>query len=218
MQSQPKGSTWWQPYASDWCQFEKKRLNSSCPKEDHENIIVESQRIRTTKNKEKTHIADRGQVSMSHYNMVHKLVSISNKTVEISAANVPMDRDWRKWRMNQVSLCCMVINTTLLPCWSNTTATITFTTHISFGFVVPSKRGASMENEILHSIHPWNENKEFVSVMVSTRQISRFGGRPMAQPYIHFWRVRRENLDYVHKAQRRLQSWGPKIGSRRTSN
>ena len=39
-----------------------------------------------------------------------------------------------------------------------------------------------MENQILHFIHPWYENKDFVSVMVSTREISRFGGGPMAQP------------------------------------
>ena len=68
-----------------------------------------------------------------------------------------------------------------------------------------------MEHWILHFIHPWYDNKDFVNVMVSTRQILRFGGGPMAQPYIHFWRVRRQNLDNVHKAQRRLQSWGRRV-------
>ena len=111
----PNVSTWWRPYASDWSHFETRRFNSSWSKQDHENIIVESRSIRTTKRKEKTrqeHIADRGQVSMSHYNMLHKLDSRS-KTVEIPAANVPLDRDWRKWRKNQLSLCCTVINTTI---------------------------------------------------------------------------------------------------------
>ena len=49
-------------------------------KQDHENMIIESQRIRTTKSKEKTHrdhIADRGHVSMSHHILVHnKPISI----------------------------------------------------------------------------------------------------------------------------------------------
>ena len=58
-----------------------------------------------------------------------------------------------------------------------------------------------MESEILH-FNPWCENSDFASVIVSTR----FGGEPMAQPYIHFWRVRGQSLDYLRKAQRRLQS------------
>ena len=57
------------PFASDWSEMETKRLNLSCSKKDHEDGIIESQRIRTTKSTDKNlkdHIADRGRVSMSH--------------------------------------------------------------------------------------------------------------------------------------------------------
>ena len=66
--------------------METKRLNS----EDHEDIIIESQRIQVKKRTDKTHkdnIADRGHVSMSHYNMVQKPISIL-KTVTILEADV----------------------------------------------------------------------------------------------------------------------------------
>ena len=48
----PNGSSWARLCASGWSVIETKRLNSSCSKQDHENIIIESQRIRTTKSKE----------------------------------------------------------------------------------------------------------------------------------------------------------------------
>ena len=53
---------------------ERKTLNSSRSKQDRENTIIESQR--TTKSTERLirTTADRGQVSMSHHNVVHKTV------------------------------------------------------------------------------------------------------------------------------------------------
>ena len=51
----PNGSSWIGPCASDWSGIEAKRLNSSCAKQDRENIIMKSQSIRTTKSKERIH-------------------------------------------------------------------------------------------------------------------------------------------------------------------
>ena len=116
----PNGSTWWRPYASDWSKVETKRLNSSCSKQDHEDI------------------ADRGQVSMSHSNMVHKTVSMS-KTMEIPATNVAMDKYSRNWRMHQFSLCCIVIDTTIFLV-GRTLPQQVHSPYIRFGFFLPSKR------------------------------------------------------------------------------
>ena len=82
--------------------------------QDHGNITFQSQRIRTTKSKENTHqdhIADRGRVSMSHCNTVHKPLSII-QPVETPAAKVAMDRDRGEWTMKRLSLCGMMINAT----------------------------------------------------------------------------------------------------------
>ena len=76
----------------------KRKTIELCSKQDHENTIVESQRIRTLKRKEKTHqdqIADRGQVSMSHYNMVHKPIPTPT-TMKILEARTAVDEDWTK--------------------------------------------------------------------------------------------------------------------------
>ena len=58
------------PCASDGSQIgDEKMLNSVCLWKDPEDKITESQRIRitrNTKNTRKDHLADRGQVSMSH--------------------------------------------------------------------------------------------------------------------------------------------------------
>ena len=69
--------------ASDLSEIETKRLNSSCSMQDHENIIIETRRIGTAWSKDKTHqdhIADRGHVSMSHYNMVCKYSQFQHLT------------------------------------------------------------------------------------------------------------------------------------------
>ena len=75
----PTGSSLVRPCASDWFKIETKNLNSSCSKHDHGDIIIESGRFRTTKSKKKAHrnhIADRGQVLVSHKNMAHHLISM----------------------------------------------------------------------------------------------------------------------------------------------
>ena len=92
----PNGSCWWRSCASDWCNTETKRWNSSCSKKDHDDIITESHRIRTSKSTEETtkeHIADRGHVSMSHYNMVHKPIPVT-KAVNILQAKAVLDTEW----------------------------------------------------------------------------------------------------------------------------
>ena len=79
------------PSASDWAKMETKRLNSSCSQQDHENRIIDSHRIRTAKNGEKTrqdHIADRGHVSASHYNVVQK-------ATRIPGAKAALDKEWK---------------------------------------------------------------------------------------------------------------------------
>ena len=71
---------------------------------DHENITIESQRIRTTKSKVRTTSV---HVSVSHNNIF--------EAMEIPAAKVAVNKDWLKWRTKQFSLCGMEINTTLPP-------------------------------------------------------------------------------------------------------
>ena len=62
-----------------------------------------------------------------------------------------------------------------------------------------------MDIEILHTIQPLCVNKDFARVIVSPREISHIG--LVAQSYIHFRHGRKQNLNYVRKAQRRLQRW-----------
>ena len=47
------GSSWKRPCGSDWPKMETERLHSPCSIEDHEDIIIEAQKIQTTKRKEK---------------------------------------------------------------------------------------------------------------------------------------------------------------------
>ena len=57
-------------------------------------FFVVSQRIRITKSKEKTHqdhIADRGQVSISHCNMMHK-PNPSPTALNIPEENAPLEK------------------------------------------------------------------------------------------------------------------------------
>ena len=70
----PNGSSRERPSAGEVSEIETKRLHSSCAKQDREDIIIESQRKqrRARKNVNQDHIADRGHVSMSHNNTVHK--------------------------------------------------------------------------------------------------------------------------------------------------
>ena len=44
--------------------------------------------------------------------------------------------------------------------------------------------------------------------MASARDISRFGGGPITQSYMHFRSVRKQNLEYLQRCDvKRLQSW-----------
>ena len=84
----PKGSSWGRPCASDWSKMETKRLTSSCSNQDHEDISIASQRIRITQSTEnihKDHSADRGHVSLSHHNIVHKPSPIPNAMTILEA-------------------------------------------------------------------------------------------------------------------------------------
>ena len=49
----PNGSSLWRPCSSERSQMETKKLNSSCSEKDHEDIIIESHRIRTPKTTDK---------------------------------------------------------------------------------------------------------------------------------------------------------------------
>ena len=91
----PNGSSWKRPHASDWSKMETKRLNSASSRKDHEDIIIESSRIRLSKGYGKTHkdhVADRGHVSMSHYN-----ISIP-KAMKIREAKSALDKKWEHFR------------------------------------------------------------------------------------------------------------------------
>ena len=104
------------PCASEWSEIETKRLNSSCSKQDRENIIVETQRIRTTKSKVNKHLPrpHRGPKSSSCFAIHHGAqTNIHWKAVEIPEAKVAMDRDWSKWRLKHSSLSGIVISTTI---------------------------------------------------------------------------------------------------------
>ena len=92
----PNGSSWKQHCASDWSKIDTDRLNPSCSKQDLEHVIIESQRIRHTKSEDKSHkdhIADRGQVSMSHYSMVH--TPISRPDSHFLEAKAALDEEWK---------------------------------------------------------------------------------------------------------------------------
>ena len=54
--------------------------------------------------------------------------------------------------------------------------------------------------------------------MASARDISRFGGGPITQSYMHFRSVRKQNLEYLQRCDVKSCKVGPKIGSCRTSN
>ena len=71
--------------------METKRLNSSCLMKDHEDITIESQRTRRTKNQtDKDHIADRGLALVLHGNMVHLWIPI----LIFPDAKAALDKGW----------------------------------------------------------------------------------------------------------------------------
>ena len=66
-----------------------------------------------------------------------------------------------------------------------------------------------MALEILHFSNQRHDNQDFATVMASARDISRFGGGPITQSYMHFRSVRKQNLEYLQRCdvKKRLQSW-----------
>ena len=71
-----------------------QKSNSSCSEQDHENMIIASQRSRTAQSKEKTHqdhIANWGQVSMSHCDKVHKPIPVPT-AMTILEAKAALDK------------------------------------------------------------------------------------------------------------------------------
>ena len=71
---------------------------------------------RTTMSAKKTHedhIANRRHFSMSHWNMVHKSISIP-KAMTGPAARIATDKVWGKWRMKQALVWRILINATVL--------------------------------------------------------------------------------------------------------
>ena len=67
--------------------------------------------VRTTQSKEETHkdhIADRGHVSMSYYNMVHKPIPLP-RAMNIPKAKAALDKERTKWQ--------------LLPAWDESKVT-----------------------------------------------------------------------------------------------
>ena len=89
----PNGSSWERPCASEWSKMETQRLQR-----EHEDIIIESPRIPTKESTEKTRedlIADRGHVCTLHYNKVHKPIPIP-KATKSPVASFAMDKDWDK--------------------------------------------------------------------------------------------------------------------------
>ena len=169
-------------------------MDSSCSKQDHGNMIIELQRTRTTKSREKTHqdhIADRGQVSMSHYNMVHKPISIK-KAVNTPAGKVAMDRD--RGSVEKSSPCGMTIDATvhlvdrtlpqlrtpqiILDSSATITLNILHPPHISESVLDPQNVELQRKSRSYSSFY---EEKDFARVVASSRHITRFGEGSIAQ-------------------------------------
>ena len=55
------------------------------------------------------------------------------------------------------------------------------------------------------------EDQDFARIMVTTRQIWRFGGGPMAQSNLESRGARKDNLKHARRARRRLQSWSRRL-------
>ena len=136
---------------------ERGRCASVCSQQDHEDIIVESQKIRTTKSTTKTHmghIVDRGHVTMSHNNMKQKSIP-APKAMNIPTARTAVDKDWDKWRMIRI------------------TSNKQHSPHISASVFLMSINGN--RDLALHPRVVWS-----VIVMASSRPLARCGEGPMA--------------------------------------
>ena len=131
---------------------------------------------------------------MSHYNMV-----------QIHEKTVALDGDWSKRRTKQLSLCGMVIYTTIhfvdrtlqqfntpqiihVSCaaiTSEVTSNTLHPPHISESLFIAKML-------ILYFVQDWSENNDFARVMASSRHLTRFAEGPMAQSYTCTRRVKRQ--------------------------
>ena len=129
-----------------------------------------------------------------------------------------MDRNWSKWRVKQLPLCGMVINTTIpLVDWTlphlktpsnkyGSSATITSNIPQS-PQISESVFWASMDIEILYFVRDWFKVKDFARVVASSRHLIQFGeGADGSIIHLHQTH-QRQNLEYMRWAHRRLQSW-----------
>ena len=71
----------------------------------------------------------------------------------------------------------------------------------------PRNRWTSMDLEILYFVQDWYDDEHFARVMAPSRHLTWFGDGPVAQSYTCTRRVRRQNLEFLRKAHRMLQSW-----------
>ena len=68
-----------------------------------------------------------------------------------------------------------------------------------------------MAVQILQFTHPRFAIRDFGIVIASTREISRFGGGPLAHSFGYFSIIRRQSLRYAGKARRKLQRWSRRL-------
>ena len=99
----PNGSSWDSvDVIGLW--WKRKDWTLSCSKEDREDIIIESQRIRITKSTNRNswgpHRGPKSCFPCRTATRCTKPIS-TPKAVTIPAARVAMDQDWGKWRINK---------------------------------------------------------------------------------------------------------------------
>ena len=93
----PNGSSRRRPSASGRSEIETNRLNSSCSKQDHEIIIVESQRLRSAKSKRLTRTTSRTDVKFPCRTTTWCTKPIPTPTtMKILEARTAVDEDWTK--------------------------------------------------------------------------------------------------------------------------
>ena len=204
---------------------QNEKIEFFISKPDHQNIIIESQRNRSTKSQEKTHhIADRKQVSMSHFNTVHKPFSRSQNNGNPSSKRCNGSR--LEWVENETILSLWYDDDQWNNsfCFSNTTSTQNPTYHTRlkcnnhikhnifrrthFRIVFTIKTINTNGSRDLDFLQDWYEDEDFAGVVASSRYLTRFGEGPMGQSYAHFRHLRKQHLEFVRRAHRILHSYG----------
>ena len=184
-------------------------MNSSCSKKRSCGQIIESQRMPMPKSTEKSHkyhIADRGHVSLSHYNVVHNPIFIP-QAVKSPATRVAINKVWDKWRMKQFPVCGMLIDATVLLVGHNSTTShiTTLTTHLSFSFFLTPQHIERQWKSRTYFIQEWYESKSHGLLATFFFAIRRRTDGSI----IHFTSAASESKtsNFLRKTQRRLQSW-----------